>query len=103
MSNPTPSPPDLGRAAAARLGQTDWQLEAEPVAEPDPPPPAPVSPPPRSPVPFPKTSVPSSVLPPAPDRILEAMLFVGGPPLTAEAVAAVIRGFTPDRFREAID
>ena len=98
MSNP--SPLDLGRAAAARLGQTDWQLEAEPVAEPEPPP---AAPPPRSPVPLPRTAVPPSVVPPAPDRILEAMLFVGGPPLTADAVAAVIRGFTPDRFREAID
>jgi segregation and condensation protein B len=103
MSDPTPSPLDLGRAAAARLGQTDWQLEAEPVAEPDPPPPAPTAPSPRTPVQFPRTAVPPSAIPPAPDRILEAMLFVGGPPLTAEAVAAVIRGFTPDRFREAID
>lgn len=101
MSDPTPSPLDLGRAAAAQLGQTDWQLEAEPVAEAEPPPPAPAAP--RSPVPFPRSAVPPSTPPPAPERILEAMLFVGGPPLTAEAVAAVIRGFTPDRFRDAID
>ncbi len=99
MADPTPI--DLGRAAAAHLGQTDWQLEAEPVAEPDPPPVPP--PPPRSPIPFPRTAVPPSAAPPAPERILEALLFVGGPPLTADAVAAVIRGFTPDRFREAID
>ena len=41
--------------------------------------------------------------PPPPDRIVEALLFVGGPPLTPEAVAAAVRGFTPDQFREAID
>jgi segregation and condensation protein B len=41
--------------------------------------------------------------PPPPDRIVEALLFIGGPPLTPGAVAAAVRGFTPDQLREAID
>src|SRR5438067_1618241 len=99
MSSPDPTPLDLGRAAAAQLGPADWQLEAEPpAAPPEEPPAAPV------PAPAPAARVPTrSEAPPPPDRILEALLFVGGPPLAAEAVGSVIRGFTPDRAREAID
>ncbi|HET6575782.1 MAG TPA: SMC-Scp complex subunit ScpB [Fimbriiglobus sp.] len=100
-----PDPLDLGRAAA-RLG-ADWQLEAEP----DPasggrqPPVEPPPPPARSRkqgADAPRSPRPTND-PPPPDRIVEALLFVGGPPLTAEAVAAAVRGFTPDRLREAID
>jgi segregation and condensation protein B len=36
-------------------------------------------------------------------RIIEAMLFVGGAPLTAERVCAAIHGLTPAQFREQID
>ncbi len=103
MSTPEPSPLDLGRAAAARLG-TDWQLEVEPEvsreAEPSAEPPHPAD----APRPTAKSRRPTPAdPPPPPDRIIEALLFVGGPPLTAEAVAAAVRGFTSDRFREAID
>jgi segregation and condensation protein B len=35
-------------------------------------------------------------------RILEALLFVGGEPLTAERASAIIRGLTPEQFRQAI-
>ncbi len=31
------------------------------------------------------------------------MLFVGGPPLTAEKVCSAVRGLTPERVRELID
>lgn len=31
------------------------------------------------------------------------MLFVGGPPLTAEKVCSAVRGLTPERFRELAD
>ena len=41
--------------------------------------------------------------PPSPEQIVEAMLFVGGPPLTAEAVCAAVRGLTPARFLAALD
>lgn len=104
---PHPTPLDLGRAAAARLAQTDWQLDAEPAAEAEPeaplaPPPPPVAPPsprglgaPRDPA--------DDTPPPPPDRIVEALLFVGGPPLTPDAAAAAVRGLTPDQFRAAVE
>jgi segregation and condensation protein B len=38
-----------------------------------------------------------------PEQILEAMLFVGGAPLTLEAISTVIRGFTAERVREVVD
>ena len=41
--------------------------------------------------------------PPAPVRIIEALLFVGGPPLTAARACEAIRGLTPGQFQEAID
>lgn len=99
MSAPDPTPFELGRAAAARLGSADWQLEAEPPATP-PDDPAPAPPPTAAPTA--RAPAPADA-PPPPDRILEALLFVGGPPLAPEAVAGVIRGFTPDRVRDAIE
>jgi len=44
-----------------------------------------------------------SASPPPPQRIVEALLFAGGQPLTAERVAAAVRGFPADEFRHAID
>jgi segregation and condensation protein B len=41
--------------------------------------------------------------PPAPLRIIEALLFVGGPPLTAVRAAEILRGLTPAQFQESID
>jgi segregation and condensation protein B len=41
--------------------------------------------------------------PPPPLRIIEALLFVGGLPLTEERASETIRGLTPAQFREAID
>jgi len=46
---------------------------------------------------------PTSELPPSPEQLIEAMLFVGGHPLTAEVVCSAIRGVTPERFQVAID
>ena len=42
-------------------------------------------------------------VPPPPVRIVEALLFAGGQPLTAERAAAVVRGLTPELFQETID
>ncbi|HEY8506243.1 MAG TPA: SMC-Scp complex subunit ScpB [Gemmataceae bacterium] len=42
-------------------------------------------------------------LPPSPEQIIEAMLFVGGAPLTAARACEVVRGLTPEQFREVID
>jgi segregation and condensation protein B len=42
-----------------------------------------------------------SVPPPLP-RIVEALLFVGGPPLTAPRACEAVRGLTPERFAEIL-
>lgn len=41
--------------------------------------------------------------PPPLDRIIEALLFVGGQPLTAARACEVVRGLTPTQFRQTID
>jgi segregation and condensation protein B len=41
--------------------------------------------------------------PPSPVRIVEALLFVGGAPLTAQRAQEIIRGFSPEQFTEALD
>ena len=88
----TPAPPPAG----------DWQLDVEP------PPDAVVVPTPAlAPVAEPRRSrtlqPPPAEAPPPLDRIVEALLFVGGPPLTAAAVAAAVRGLTADRVAETVD
>ncbi len=42
-------------------------------------------------------------LPPSPEQLIEAMLFVGGHPLEAGVACAAVRGLTPERFHAAID
>jgi len=42
-------------------------------------------------------------IPPAPEQIVEALLFVGGPPLKPERACQIIRGLTPLQFHECID
>lgn len=97
-----PSPLDLGQAAAAKLGQADWQLDAEPTIEVDepeavvPPPPAP-----RSRI-F-SNQVAESETPPPPEQIIEAMLFIGGAPLRVEVVSQALRGLTMEQLRSCID
>jgi segregation and condensation protein B len=41
--------------------------------------------------------------PPSLARILEAMLFVGGAPLTAVRACEAVRGLTPEEFQQAVD
>jgi segregation and condensation protein B len=41
--------------------------------------------------------------PPTPARIVEALLFVGGPPLTPTRAGEVVRNLTADQFRGIID
>jgi segregation and condensation protein B len=41
--------------------------------------------------------------PPSVERVIEAILFVGGAPLTAEAACAAVRGLTAPQFAQAIE
>ncbi len=41
-------------------------------------------------------------LPPSPEQLIEAMLFVGGHPLAAAVACTAVRGLTADRFQEAV-
>lgn len=78
----TPPPPTLGEG---------WERSAEAPA---------AAGPPRTVLPGPIEPMEE---PPPPERILEALLFVGGPPLTARRAAEAIRGLTPPEFQTAID
>jgi segregation and condensation protein B len=44
----------------------------------------------------------ASPVPPPVHRIVEAMLFVGGPPLTAARAAEAVRGLTEEQFLQAV-
>lgn len=46
---------------------------------------------------------PVAETPPDPVRIVEALLFVGGEPLTSERTEKIIRGFSSEQFHAAID
>jgi segregation and condensation protein B len=45
----------------------------------------------------------STGAPPPLHQIIEALLFVGGPPLTAARAAEAVSGLTPEQFLEAVD
>lgn len=50
-----------------------------------------------------ETSSKGESAPPPLRRIVEAMLFIGGAPLTAERAAEAVRGLTVEQFREILD
>lgn len=78
MTGDAPHPTDdLGRSYADALGETAWQLDV-PDGE-------------------------RTEAPPSPQRILEALLFVGGEPLTAKRACEIIRGLNPEQFTQALD
>ncbi len=59
------------------------------------------------PIPEPEPSAPPAVengstTPPPPLRIVEALLFVGGEPLTAARACEAVRGLTPAQFEQAV-
>jgi segregation and condensation protein B len=98
-----PTPRELGQAAASHLGG-DWQLDADvpPAAAAEPELPAPPNrgvDTPRSP----RSPAPEPPPPPSPAQIVEAMLFVGGHPLTPATACAAVRGLTPEAFQTAVD
>jgi segregation and condensation protein B len=74
------APDDLGRTYAEMLGEAGWPGEAAP-----------------SPVPERDGDAP-----PSPLRIIEALLFVGGSPLTATRAREAIRGLSVELFDQAI-
>src|SRR5436305_463173 len=51
----------------------------------------------------PRDGVPEPDVPPPPVRIVEALLFAGGQPLTPDRVAAAVRGLAPDHVRDLVD
>lgn len=77
---------DLSQSYAAMLGEENWEVD---VADPD------SGAAGREPA--------AADAPPPLTRIVEALLFVGGAPLTAERAAAAIRGLAADPFTAAID
>jgi segregation and condensation protein B len=87
------------------MSGNEWQLDVEAVVEePTPLPPLADGPtPPPQPVSAPPTRGTEESPPPSPLQIVEAMLFVGGPPLTAAKAGSAVRGLTPERFRELVD
>lgn len=108
-ARPEPSPLELGQAAAARLGGSDWSVEVDEALAMESealPPTAVAQVPavePRPALLFPSTVQTPTETPPSPLQIVEAMLFVGGPPLTVDKVCSAVRGLTAERVRELID
>ncbi len=93
-----------GQALAAALGAMAWETDGDPVVAavevvevPPPPPPA------KPATPLLPAASPVAEAALDPERIVEAMLFVGGPPLNPDAVAGAVRGLTADRVRAALD
>lgn len=86
----------------------DWQLDVEPVEQE----PAGRSLEPREPDRSERSQgthkshplpAPEPEAPPTPEQLVEAMLFVGGHPLTVAVACAAVRGLTPERFLVAVD
>lgn len=82
-----PVPPEnLGRSYEAVLSEQSWEVDVgEGIAA----------------LPKPEPAVPAA--PPPLVRIVEALLFIGGPPLTPVRACEAIRGLTPAQFVQAID
>jgi segregation and condensation protein B len=77
---------NLGRSYAEILGHQPWTEDTGSEA-----------------AAAPADALPSQEVPPAPQRIIESLLFVGGPPLTSVRAAEAIRGLTPAQFIQAMD
>jgi segregation and condensation protein B len=80
-----PPPEDLSRSYGNLLEQQTWEVDTPQATIPE------------------KTDVATGEDPPPPYRIVEALLFLGGPPLTEVRVSEIIRGLTPEQFRQAIE
>jgi len=82
MSDAPVTPDDLGRSYAEMLGTGNWE--------------------PASPESLSSSEVKTTTPPPL-VRILEALLFVGGLPLTSQRACQVVRGMTAEQFTQGID
>ena len=84
------------------LSSGEWEVDGEPILLED-------EPAAEVPTPIPTThtaiprAAPLVVEAANPEQIIEAMLFVGGVPLTAATAGAAIRGLTAEGFREIAD
>lgn len=115
MTEPVREPDDplatarqLGESLAALIGNTDWQIDEVPDAQP--PEALPVDDDPPAVIPFARPvdpplaeAVNETAVPPTPVQIIEALLFVGGPPLNAADAAEAIRGLGQEQFDEIIE
>jgi segregation and condensation protein B len=99
----TTSPEELGQSYEALLSQQEWEVDGleHPVARP---PDAPASAAADAPPEAAAGAAPEPAEAPSPPmRVIEALLFVGGPPLTVIRAGEIIRHLTPDQFHQAID
>jgi segregation and condensation protein B len=80
-----PTAEDLGRSYEAMLDQQEEPPAAEPEHRPT------------------SLTPPEPEAPPPPHRIVEAMLFLGGQPLSAERACEIVRGLDEESFHQAID
>jgi segregation and condensation protein B len=94
--------PDDTCETSSRADAAEWHLDAPPddLPEEEPVDEAPAPPAPQA---IPRTPPVAEEPPPSPEQLIEAMLFVGGHPLTAEVACAAVRGLTADRFQAAVD
>ncbi len=90
MPDDTPPADDLGRTYAALLDRGSWPADG--LDEADALRAAPSG-----------ATAEAPAAPPRPLRIVEAMLFVGGEPLTAERACEAVRGLTPAQFQGFVD
>jgi len=85
-ADPQPSA-DMGRRYAELLQQQSWESDIDAaVLAPD----------------APARTDDVEETPPAPLRIIEALLFVGGTPLSAARATEIVRGLTVEQFHESI-
>lgn len=102
MPDETEAPKELSESYGALLQQQAWQVEID-----DPggtvPPAATAPPPAAAPAPPVATAPEPPATPPPMLRLVEALLFVGGSPLTAERAGNAIRGLTAAQFTQLID
>jgi len=88
--------------ALKALGDAPWQHEVDAFDELPLPEPPEEAPPTALPPPAPIAPVPITT-PPSARQIVEAMLFAGGSPVTAERACSAIRGFTAAEFQQTIE